>query len=183
MADNVSAIWTGDATFDLNLAAESTTQSCFITTLYKTWQGTYGPIEASGNLSNATTTYAVGILATRSASGVWGGVLNCTGRDSSAYIEDVYILFGTQEEVSLRAYNILRQYNSSYSVSAVNSYIQSLSWTHILTRRQATPLSTPTGLYADNITSDSARISWNAVENATDYKVQYRRQGDTTWNE
>jgi hypothetical protein len=47
----------------------------------------------------------------------------------------------------------------------------------------ATPLSTPTGLYADNITSDSARIGWNAVENAVDYKVEYRRQGDTTWNE
>lgn len=47
----------------------------------------------------------------------------------------------------------------------------------------STPLSTPTGLYADNIKSDSARIGWNAVENATDYKVEYRRQGDTTWNE
>ena len=47
----------------------------------------------------------------------------------------------------------------------------------------AEPLSTPTGLNADNITSNSATISWNAVENATDYKVQYRRQGDTTWNE
>lgn len=46
-----------------------------------------------------------------------------------------------------------------------------------------TPLSTPTGLNADQITSNSATISWNAVENATDYKVEYRRQGDTTWNE
>ena len=45
------------------------------------------------------------------------------------------------------------------------------------------PLSTPTGLYADNITSDSARVSWSAVENASGYKVEYRRQGDTTWNE
>ncbi len=47
----------------------------------------------------------------------------------------------------------------------------------------AQPLSTPTGLYADNITSDSARVSWTAVENASGYKVEYRRQGDTTWNE
>ena len=47
----------------------------------------------------------------------------------------------------------------------------------------ATPLSTPTGLNADNITSDSARVSWTAVENASGYKVEYRRQGDTTWNE
>ena len=47
----------------------------------------------------------------------------------------------------------------------------------------STPLSTPTGLYADNITSNSARVSWTAVENASGYKVEYRRQGDTTWNE
>lgn len=47
----------------------------------------------------------------------------------------------------------------------------------------AQPLATPTGLSADQITSNSARIGWNAVANATDYKVEYRRQGDTTWNE
>ena len=47
----------------------------------------------------------------------------------------------------------------------------------------ATPLATPTGLNATNVTSNSARISWNAVENASGYKVEYRRQGDTTWNE
>lgn len=54
---------------------------------------------------------------------------------------------------------------------------------YVYERPPATPLSTPTGLYADNITSDSARVSWSAVENATDYKVEYRKQGDTTWNE
>lgn len=48
---------------------------------------------------------------------------------------------------------------------------------------QTTKLTTPTGLNADNITSDSARVSWTAVENASGYKVEYRRQGDTTWNE
>ena len=47
----------------------------------------------------------------------------------------------------------------------------------------AQQLATPTGLTADQITSTGARIGWNAVENATDYKVEYRRQGDTTWNE
>ena len=183
MANNASVIWTGDTTFDLNLAAESTTQSCFITTLYETWQGPNGPIEASANLSNASASYTVGILVTQFASGVWGSVLNCTGRGAPAYIEDVYILFGTQSEASRRAYNIFQQFNSSHSVSAVNSYIQSLSWTQILTRRQATPLTTPSGLYADNITSDSARTNWQAVENASNYKVQYKAAGDTVWTE
>ena len=46
-----------------------------------------------------------------------------------------------------------------------------------------TPLSTPTGLYADNITSDSARTNWQAVENASNYKVQYKAAGDTVWTE
>ena len=48
---------------------------------------------------------------------------------------------------------------------------------------QAEPLSTPTGLYADNITSDSARTNWQAVENASNYKVQYKAAGDTVWTE
>ncbi len=45
------------------------------------------------------------------------------------------------------------------------------------------PLSTPTGLNADNITSDSARTNWQAVENASNYKVQYKAAGDTVWTE
>lgn len=44
-------------------------------------------------------------------------------------------------------------------------------------------LSTPTGLYADNITSNSARTNWQAVENASNYKVQYKAAGDTVWTE
>lgn len=44
-------------------------------------------------------------------------------------------------------------------------------------------LAAPTGLTCNTVTSTSAQIEWNAVENATDYKVEYRRQGDTNWNE
>ena len=47
----------------------------------------------------------------------------------------------------------------------------------------ASPLATPTNLSATNITSSGATVSWTGDENATDYKVEYRRQGDTTWNE
>ena len=46
-----------------------------------------------------------------------------------------------------------------------------------------TPLSTPTGLYADNITSDSATTHWTGDENASNYKVQYKAAGDTVWTE
>ena len=47
----------------------------------------------------------------------------------------------------------------------------------------ALPLATPTNLSATNITSSGATVSWTGDENATSYKVEYRRQGDTTWNE
>lgn len=45
------------------------------------------------------------------------------------------------------------------------------------------PLSAPTGLTHDQVTSNSARVGWNAVTNATDYKVEYRVQGATNWTE
>lgn len=46
-----------------------------------------------------------------------------------------------------------------------------------------TPLATPTGLNADQITSNSARTNWQAVENASNYKLQYKAAGDTVWTE
>lgn len=45
------------------------------------------------------------------------------------------------------------------------------------------PLSTPTGLYADNIKSDSATTHWTGDANASNYKVQYKAAGDTVWTE
>lgn len=57
------------------------------------------------------------------------------------------------------------------------------SWYDIVLAPDSVKLAAPTGLTSDTITSTSARVSWNAVENATDYKVEYRKQGDTTWNE
>ena len=69
-----------------------------------------------------------------------------------------------------------KQFNTSLAIGeyycAVDKRNVNYYWTPA-----TTPLSTPTGLYADNITSDSARIGWNAVENAVDYKVEYRQTG------
>ena len=52
-----------------------------------------------------------------------------------------------------------------------------------LTYQTAEQLTTPTNLSATNITSSGATVSWTGDANATSYKVEYRRQGDTTWNE
>lgn len=45
------------------------------------------------------------------------------------------------------------------------------------------PLSAPANLAVDQITSTSARLSWDAVANAIGYKVQYRVYGETEWEE
>lgn len=74
-------------------------------------------------------------------------------------------------------------YTNYYNYAICDAMVAELNEIIYDAQGTPTPLSTPTGLYADQITSDSATISWNAVENATDYKVEYRRQGDTTWNE
>ncbi|HEX5152506.1 MAG TPA: T9SS type A sorting domain-containing protein [Parafilimonas sp.] len=39
----------------------------------------------------------------------------------------------------------------------------------------------PAGLKVNNIAATNARIKWNAVTCAIDYKYQYRRQGTTVW--
>ena len=44
-------------------------------------------------------------------------------------------------------------------------------------------LATPTNLTADQITSSSARIGFDEVQNAQKYKIQYRAQGTTEWTE
>jgi hypothetical protein len=84
----------------------------------------------------------------------------------------------------LDIYQVISGYRALLDSRVVNNAVRqtgvNYSWEEI---PQTTPLSTPTGLYADNITSDSAKVSWTAVENASGYKVEYRRQGDTTWNE
>ncbi len=40
-----------------------------------------------------------------------------------------------------------------------------------------TPLGVPSGLYASNITANSATLNWNAVQNATSYTVAFRSAG------
>ena len=54
---------------------------------------------------------------------------------------------------------------------------------YVYERPPAEPLSTPTGLYADQITSDSATTHWTGDANASNFKVQYKAAGDTVWTE
>ena len=47
----------------------------------------------------------------------------------------------------------------------------------------ATPLSTPIGLNATNITSNSALVSWAQNANASNFKIEYKINGDTSWTQ
>ena len=62
-------------------------------------------------------------------------------------------------------------------------YLDSDPLLMVITTDNLPQLQTPTGLESSNITSTSARVGWNAVTNATDYKVEYRAQGATNWTE
>lgn len=44
-------------------------------------------------------------------------------------------------------------------------------------------LDTPTDLTATNVTHNSADLGWNNVENASNYRVDYRIYGDTLWQQ
>lgn len=61
---------------------------------------------------------------------------------------------------------------------ATNTNVFWGDWTSLIE-----PLTTPTGLYADNITSDSATTHWTGDANASNFKVQYKAAGDTVWTE
>ena len=43
------------------------------------------------------------------------------------------------------------------------------------------PLAAPSNLNASNVTSTSAKVSWNSVNNATGYKVEFRKSGTSSW--
>ena len=57
------------------------------------------------------------------------------------------------------------------------------SVTFVYTPQTSEPLATPTNLHTTNVTSTGARLHWNSVENAEDYKVEYRQYGQTNWTE
>jgi len=54
-------------------------------------------------------------------------------------------------------------------------------FTNCLSRTQQ--LDTPTDLTATNITNNSADLGWSAIENASNYRVDYRIYGDTLWQQ
>ena len=127
----------------------------------------------------STTTLSYDRIGTYNASTSSWNVQSIIGQDRLPFTCYLYLVKSSDFPNSNYSRN---QFNTSLAIGkyycAVGKRNVNYYWTPA-----ATPLSTPTGLYADNVTSDSARVSWTAVENASGYKVEYRKQGDTTWNE
>ena len=176
MAKEYSIEWAGDQSFRIIFTSLSQT-ACFITTLYgNAFNMAEGPLNFATNSSyNIQAQQRVGLVFAPSGTG--NGIFMCTGINNVApsYIEEVFVFFGTAQEVNKRAFDIMSANTNTGSVAGTNNFIKSATWSAIVTRSQAEQLTTPSGLYADNITSDSARIGWNAVSNASGYKVEYRQ--------
>ena len=183
MANEYSIEWTGDQSFKISFNDLFT--YCLITSLYgDNFNGVYGPLNfAKISGLNIEAQQLAGLVFTSNNGGY--GVFSCTGINTAApsYIEEVFILFGERAAINTRAQDIVKGYASTASTSGANNAIQSATWSAIVTRQQSTPLSTPTGLYADNIKSDSATTHWTGDANASNYKVQYKAAGDTVWTE
>lgn len=79
--------------------------------------------------------------------------------------------------ISTNAYIKAAEYASSEGgIAYAKDY-----FTNCLPRTQQ--LDTPTDLTATNITNNSADLGWSAIENASNYRVDYRIYGDTLWQQ
>lgn len=73
-----------------------------------------------------------------------------------------------------------------YEVTAVgngSTYITSAAATGTFTTVALITLDTPTNLASSNITNNSATVSWTGDDRATQFKVEYRASGASTWEE
>ena len=81
-------------------------------------------------------------------------------------------------------YNTSSELFSCYSggQQPVSFYLNTGGGTGFITKCDCTPLSTPTGLSAENASGASVDLSWTAVTDATSYLVEYSINSGSTWN-
>lgn len=117
--------------------------------------------------------------------GSWVSIASTSNETATVTIDQPYVVF--QVYATARHENSISRFYGEYA-GTLEDYgsIDSLGWNntvYAIENRAVVQLATPTNLHTSNVTSTGARLHWNSVENAVDYKVEYRRQGDTTWNE
>lgn len=135
----------------------------------------------------ATPTVAVSDITATSATLNWGEVANRSSYTVNWGASGVssYATTGiTSTSRTLTGLTPGTEYN--YGVKAVGDgaeYLTSPTASGTFTTATTQTLATPTGLSATNVTDTTATLNWNAVTNASGYKVEWRASGASTWNE
>lgn len=113
----------------------------------------------------------------------WPAITNATG-----YVVAYKTGSGSYQEAQVATNNypvtgLAEGVSMTFKVKAISSnaaYADSPYSSEVSDTTQIT-LDTPTGVAVSNITENSVTITWQSVGNASSYKIEYRRNGDTDW--
>jgi len=121
---------------------------------------------------------------------LWVGYNNYSSEPTGAIVGYVCVweayTAGNDDSLS-NAFNKLRSAVLQYRRAAVTAYMgggiayAKDYFTNCLPQTQQ--LDTPTNLTATNITSNSALVSWAQNANASNFKIEYKINGDTSWTQ
>ena len=186
MATSATINWTGDKTFEVTILHDGSAGEGFLiatplTEEYNSPALLLAIDNRGGQLAQMSSVvfYVCGIT----NDGTIDCTCSCTGGVSTAsFIDVVFLKFGYARDLRDITYAIAQKWRA-IGADAANDTIKSQTWDYTFTRSAAQPLATPTGLNASNITSTGSRIGWNAVANATGYKVEYKPHNSSTWIE
>ena len=134
------------------------------------------PIVTVSGLSQTTATLSWGAIANRSSYTVkWRVVGASTWNQTTGLTTTSKALTGLTLGTTYE-YEVIVVGNGS-------TYITSEAATGTFTTVALITLNTPTNLASSNITNNSATVSWTGDDRATQFKVEYRASGASTWEE
>lgn len=136
------------------------------------WQD---PLRAIGNYPNYITESVIYLIP--------GAVGYSTTYPGSYNVDNYAVVwkYGAQSAAAQELRNTYYNYFSN-AASTATSYAKDY-FSNYYEAPQATPLTTPIGLNATNITSDSALLGWAQNANASNFKIEYKINGDTSWTQ
>lgn len=134
------------------------------------------PVVTVSGLSQTTATLSWGAIANRSSYTVkWRVVGASTWNQTTGLTTTSKALTGLTLGTTYE-YEVIAVGNGS-------TYITSEAATGTFTTVALITLDTPTNLASSNITNNSATVSWSGDDRATQFKVEWRASGASTWEE
>ena len=134
------------------------------------------PVVTVSGLSQTTATLSWGAIANRSSYTVkWRAVGASTWNQTTG-------LTATSKAITGLTLGTTYEYEV-YAVGNGTTFITSSAATGTFTTVALITLDTPTNLASSNITNNSATVSWTGDDRATQFKVEYRASGASTWEE